>query len=113
MDGHGAHDPTAILAPMGSTDQDAARGEFHRQGFARVSATDTIRAMSSELQPGQSVTVPDPDGSGRIAATYLGREEDDDKFDASLHSPRGWHYVRFEEGDHEGESGLFPHSDIR
>ena len=58
------------------------------------------------------MTVPDPDGTGRIAASYRGREEDDVKFDASTRSPRDWHSVQYEEGESEGLTGLFPRSDI-
>jgi hypothetical protein len=68
--------------------------------------------MAKQLQEGQAVTVPNPDGAGRVAATYVGREEDDAKFDASTQSPRDWHWVQYREGDGEGLTGLFARADI-
>jgi hypothetical protein len=66
----------------------------------------------AKLREGQAVTVPDPDGSGRIAATYLAREEDDARWNASTQTPRDWHWVRYEEGDGEGLTDLYPRSAI-
>lgn len=70
----------------------------------------TIACMT-ELYEGQAVTVPNPDGDGRVAATYCGREEDDVKFDASWPT-RDWHWVRYSEGEREGTTGLFARSDV-
>ena len=66
----------------------------------------------AELHADQAVTVLTRDGTGRIAATYVGREEDDATFDASTPS-RDWHWVQYEEGESEGLTGLFPRSDIK
>lgn len=69
--------------------------------------------VMSDFQPGQRVTVPSEEGSGRIEATYVGREEEDANWDASTQTPRDWHWIRYEEGQGEGLTGLFARSDIR
>jgi hypothetical protein len=66
----------------------------------------------TDFQAGQRVTVPREDGSGRITTTYVRREEEDARWDASTQTPRDWHWVQYEEGDGEGLTGLYPRSDI-
>jgi hypothetical protein len=61
----------------------------------------------TDLHEGQSVTVPNPRGDGRVPATYLAREEDDARFDASRPT-RDWHWVRYDNGPIEGTTGLVP-----
>lgn len=67
-------------------------------------------------EPGQRVTVPNPDGDGRVTATFAASCDPDQA--VTVDTPNGpvlrdTAWIRYAEGEREGTTGRYVYADIR